>query len=40
MAEKLYPFYKLLKTEVPINITSTMKELFDSLNKTPSDACQ
>ena len=40
MAEKLYPFYKLLKTEVPINITSELKETFDSINKAPSDACQ
>ena len=27
MAEKLHPFYKLLKTEVPINITSQLKEI-------------
>ena len=39
MAEKLHPFYKLLKTEVPINITSELKELFDSVNKALSDAC-
>ena len=32
MAEKLNPFDKLLKTEVPINITSELKET--------SDACQ
>ena len=38
MAEKLNPFNKLLKTEVPINITSELKETFDSVNKTPSDA--
>ena len=36
MAEKLNPFYKLLKTEVPIN----MKETFDSVNKALSDACE
>ena len=40
MAEKLNPFYKLLKAEVPINITSELKETFDSVNKTLSDACQ
>ena len=39
MAEKLNPFYKLLKTEVPINITSELKETFDSVNKALSDAC-
>ena len=40
MAEKLYPFYKLLKTEVPINITSELKETFDSVHKALSDACE
>ena len=40
MAEKLNPFYKLLKTEVPINITSNLKETFDSVNKALSDACE
>ena len=40
MAEKLHPFYKLLKTEVPINITSEFKEIFDSVNKALSDACK
>ena len=40
MAEKLNPFYKLLKTEVPINITSELKETFDSVNKARSDACE
>ena len=39
LAEKLNPFYKLLKTEVPINITSELKETFDSVNKALSDAC-
>ena len=39
MAEKLNPFYKLLKAEVPINITSELKETFDSVNKALSDAC-
>ena len=40
MAEKLNPFYKLMKAEVPINITLELKETFDSLNKALSDACQ
>ena len=40
LAEKLHPFYKLLKTEVPINITSELKETFDSVNKALSDACE
>ena len=40
MVEKRSPFYKLLKAEVPINITSELKETFDSVNKAPSDACQ
>ena len=40
MAEKLNPFYKLLKTEVPINITSELKETVDSVNKALSDACE
>ena len=40
MAEKLNPFYKLLKTEVPINITSELKETFDSVKKALSDACE
>ena len=40
MAEKLNPFYKLLKTEVSINITSELKETFDSVNKALSDACE
>ena len=40
MAEKLNPFYKLLKTEVPINITSELKETFDSVNKALKDACE
>ena len=40
MAGKPNPFYKLLKTEVPINITSELKETFDSVNKALSDACE
>ena len=38
MAEN--PFYKLLKTKVPINITSELKETFDSVKKALSDACE
>ena len=40
MAEKLHPFYKLLKTEVPINFTLERKDTFDSVNKALSDACE
>ena len=40
MAEKLHTFNKLLKTEVPINITSQLKETFDSVNTALSDACE
>ena len=40
MAEKLNPFYKLPKTEVPVNITSELKETFDSVNKALGDACE
>ena len=40
MAEKLNPYYKLLKAEVPINITSELRETFDSLNNALNDACQ
>ena len=39
-AEKLNPFYKLLKTEVPINITTELRETFDSVSKALSDACE
>ena len=40
MAEELNPFYKLLKMEVPINITSELEETFHSVNKALSDACE
>ena len=40
MAEKLNPCYKLLKTEVPVNMTSELKETFDSVNGALSDASQ
>ena len=39
-AEKFNPFYKLLKTEMPIKITSELKQTFDSVNKALSDACE
>ena len=40
MAEKPNPFNELLKTEVPINVTSEWKETFDSVNRALSDACE
>ena len=40
MAEKLNPFYKLLETEVPMNITSELKETFHSVRKDLTDACE
>ena len=40
MAEKLKSFYKLLKAEVSINITSELKETFASVNKALSGACE
>ena len=40
MTEKLNPFYKLLKAEVPIKITSEIKETFNSVNKALGDACK
>ena len=40
MTEKQNPFYKLLKTEVPNNITADLKKKFDSVNKALNDASQ
>ena len=40
MVQKLKPFYKFFKAEVPINITLELKETFDSVNKALSDACK
>ena len=40
MAEKLNPFYKLLKTEAPINITSKLRETSGSIKKALSEACE
>ena len=39
MAKKLNSFSKFSKAEVPINITSELKQTFDSVNKALSDAC-
>ena len=39
IVEKLNPFYRLFETQVPMSITSELKETFDSVNKTLSDAC-
>ena len=39
MVEKLNPFYKLLKAEVPFNITEELKETFDSVNNALNDVC-
>ena len=38
IAQKLNPFYKILKAEVPNNITSELKDIFESVNKAISDA--
>ena len=40
MDEKLNPFYKVLKAEVPINIASETKDTFDSVKKALSGACE
>ena len=40
MAEKLCHFHILLRTEVPINITSELKDNFDSANEELADACE
>ena len=40
MAEKLHLFYKLPKREVPINFTSELKTIIDSVKKALSDACE
>ena len=40
MTEKLNPFFKLLKAEIPNNINSKLKKNFDSVNKTLSGACE
>ena len=40
MAEKRNPFYKLLRTEVPINLTSELKKTSDSVKIVLSEACQ
>ena len=40
MAQKLSPFAKLLKAEVPVNITSDIEDTIDSVNISVSDACE
>ena len=40
MADKLSPLCKLLKAEVPINLTSELKYTFDLVNKALSDASE
>ena len=38
MVEKLNSFNKLLKTEIPIKITSELKKIFDAVTKALNDA--
>ena len=40
LAQKRNPFYKLLITEVPINLTSELKGTINSVNKGLSDTCE
>ena len=40
MAEKPSPFYKLIKAEVPINITSELQDTLGSEKEALSDACE
>ena len=40
MAEKFIPFFKLLKTKVPIKHTSELNKFFDLINKALADACE
>ena len=40
MVEKPNPFYKLQKVEVPINNSSELTQIFDTLNKDLSDVCE
>ena len=40
MAQELKPSYRLLKSEVPVIITSELKETFDSVNKALSDSSE
>ena len=39
MVEKPNHFYKVLKMEVPINITLELKETFDSVKKAVGEDC-
>ena len=40
MAEKLHPFYKLLKTDTSINITQDLVDTFELVNKALDGACE
>ena len=40
MAAKYYPFYNLLTTEMLINITSELKETFDTVKEALSDSSE
>ena len=40
MAEKPNPFIKMLRAGTPKNTISALKEVFDSINKVLSDACE
>ena len=40
MFENLKPFYKLLTAEVPIDVTSELKETFDLVKKTLINASE
>ena len=40
MTEKLHPFFKLLKTDTPINITQDLVDTFELVNKALDDACE
>ena len=40
MAEKVSLLHKLLKADVSINVASELKDPFDSVFKSPSDACE
>ena len=40
IAEKLHPFYKLLKSGTPINITQDLVDTFEMVNKALDDACE
>ena len=39
MAEELIAFYKLLKAELPTNITTQLQQTIESVNRAVKDAC-